>query len=311
MASKDWLMHKELSANDLGSLAAQILKEAARSEIVGEIVSIFPNSLYIKTTNGELIFVTGRQLRSPVTVNIDPRIDFSQIVRPQDKVSLDEDELHLGESLSVKLSQATPCIAHTTSRPHHLAITEATLHLASLILMMIDNNLSVLDQAGIAHTGVSKFVSEGIFAFRRSKDVNLFRNAAKRIVGLGTGFTPSGDDLLGGFLATYNYFTQVTSRQTINLGFESLENRTNWISAKLLDYMQREILDEQMSMLIESSASQGSDTFILALETMLPRGHTSGIDILVGALLALSVIHDIARNDDVTTVIAKNLSLVA
>jgi hypothetical protein len=73
--------------------------------------------------------------------------------------------------------------------------------------------------------------------------------------------------------------------------------------------MQRQILDEEVSALIESSASQGSD-FILALETLLPRGHTSGIDILVGALLALGLIHDIARKDDVTTLIAKDLRLL-
>jgi hypothetical protein len=140
--------------------------------------------------------------------------------------------------------------------------------------------------------------------------VKSFRNAAERIVGLGTGFTPSGDDLLGGFLATYNFFTQVTDRPPIALEFESLEDRTNWISAKLLDYMQREILDEQVSTLIDSSASQHSDTFILALETLLPRGHTSGIDILVGALLALGLIYDVTRKDNVTAAIAKALSLL-
>jgi hypothetical protein len=291
-------------------MAAQILKDATTSEITGEIVSVFPNSLYIKAAKDELIFVTSRQLRSPITLNVDSTTNFTQIVRPQDRVSLREGEICLGESLSVNLSRATRFSTQTASHVHELAITEPTLYLASRILMIIDNDQSVLDQAGLAHVGVSRFVSDGVLPFRSSNDVNLVRDAALRIVGLGTGFTPSGDDLLGGFLATYNSFTHLTGRQTIHLEIDSLEIKTNWVSAKLLDYMQRQILDEEVSKLMCSSASQGSD-FTLALETLLSRGHTSGIDILVGVLLALGLIHDITRKTDVTTVIVKNLRLLA
>ena len=71
-------MQKELGATSLGSLAAQVIKNS-ESEIVGEIVSVFPNSLYIKTTKGELVFVTSRRLRSPITVNIESKVDFQEI----------------------------------------------------------------------------------------------------------------------------------------------------------------------------------------------------------------------------------------
>ena len=303
-------MHKELNAIYLGSLAAQILNEAARSGIVGEIVSVFPNSLYIRATDGELLFVTSRQLRSPITLNLDSTTDFIKTVRAPDRVYLGDGGIRLGESISVTLSRATRFTIQPTSRVHELAISEPTLYLASLILMIIDNDLSVLDQAGLAHVGASKFVSDAVLPFRGSDDVNLVRDAALRIVGLGAGFTPSGDDLLGGFLATYNSFTHLTGRQTIHLQIDSLEIKTNWVSAKLLDYMQRQILDEEVSTLIESSTSQDSD-FILALETLLPRGHTSGIDILVGVLLALGVIHDIARETDIATAIVNNLRLLS
>lgn len=303
-------MQKELSALHLGSLAAQTLRHVASSGTLGEIVSVFPNSLYIKTTSGELIFVTNRQLKSPITLNLDSTADFTQIVRPQDRASLGDSGIRLGESVSVNLSRVTRSTVQTSSRIHELAITEPALYLASLILMIVDNDLSVLDQTGLAHVGASKFVSDGVLPFRRSNDVNLIRNAALRIVGLGSGFTPSCDDLLGGFLATYNSFTRPTGRQTINLEVDSLKTKTNWVSAKLLDYMQRQILDEEVSTLIESSTSQNSD-FILALETLLPRGHTSGIDILVGVLLALGVIHDIARETDIATAIVNNLRLLS
>jgi hypothetical protein len=305
------LLHKELNAIGLGSLAAQTLNGNSGSEIVGEIVSVFPNSLYIRTTNGELVFVTSRHLKSPITVNLDSRTDLKRIVRPHDAVSLAESGIRIGSSLFVDLSRAVLCKPHTTPRVHQLAITKPTLHLASLILIIVDNSLSALDPAALAHAGASKFVSDGVLPFLRTNDMSAFESAALRIVGLGTGFTPSGDDLLGGFLATYNGYTQLTRRQTMDLTFHALENRTHWISAKLLDYMQRQILDEEVSTLIESSGSQDNESFILALETLLARGHTSGIDILVGVLLALGLIHDIAEKDNMTTDIVKSLSLFA
>jgi hypothetical protein len=299
----------ETSATCLGSLAAQGLESDSGSEIIGEVVSVYPSSLYIKTTNRELVFVTTRDLRSPISVNLDSGTALSRIVRPQDSVSLTENGIRLGASLSINLSRATLWSEQTTPPAHQLAITRSTLNLTALILMIVDHKLSVLDDAGIAHAGASKFMSDGLLPFLESNDVSTFLNAAQRIVGLGTGFTPSGDDLLGGFLATYNRFTRVTGRQAINLSFDALESRTHWISAKLLDYMQRRILDEQMNRLIESSASLGDDTFILAVQPLMPRGHTSGIDILVGVLLALGFVHDIVRKDNMTRVIVKNLHL--
>jgi len=301
-------LQQEVDAVNLGSLAKQVLEDTDGS-VVGEIVSVFPHSLYIKSVNGELIFVTCQQLRSPISVNLDSKINLPQNVKQEDTAFLRGDQIRLGESTLINLSRAKTYIAKTKTQLHQLAVTKDALHLGSLILMIVDNKLSVLDQAGLANGGASKFVSNGVLPFRRSSDIDLIRNAGRLIIGLGTGFTPSGDDLLGGFLATYNSFTKLMGRPTINLSFNTLEGKTNWISAKLLDYMQRQILDEQMSGLLASSASRRSD-FILALETLLSRGHTSGIDILVGALLALCLVHDVTQKDDMTTVIARNLGLL-
>jgi len=194
-------LHKDLGAISIGSLAAQSLKSNSGSETVGEIVSVFPSSLYIKTANGELVFVTGRGLKSPITVNLESRIDLTRTVRPQTQVISTERGIRLGASLSVDFGRANLFTSQTTSRVHQLAITKPTFYLASLILMIIDNNLSVLDQAALAHEGASKFVSKGVLPFLQTNDMSALQDAAESIVGMGTGFTPSCDDLLGGFLA--------------------------------------------------------------------------------------------------------------
>jgi hypothetical protein len=188
-------------------------------------------------------------------------------------------------------------------------VARETLQLGSLILMIVDTHLSVLDPAGFAYSGALEFVSKGVVPFRRSGDAEHFCDAAGKIVGLGGGFTPSGDDLLGGFLATYNSFAHEIGRRMVLLDFDFVENRTSWISAKLLDYMQRRVLDDQVSGLLSSAASGEIDDFIEALETLLPRGHTSGIDILVGVILALSLAYDIKSKANEMGVIVRRLGL--
>jgi hypothetical protein len=155
-----------------------------------------------------------------------------------------------------------------------------------------------------------EFVSGGAIPLRSSNEAQ-FRKAAESLVGLGPGFTPSGDDVLGGFLAVHNSFTEGIGHQPILLDFDVLENKTNWISAKLLDYMQRLVLDQQMIRMIDSATSGKRDELVLAFESLLPRGHTSGIDIAVGAVLGLGVMRDIALRTKETETLAGKLDLLS
>jgi len=173
----------------------------------------------------------------------------------------------------------------------------------------MDTSQSVLDIRGLSQGGAARFVNDGVLVLRPEGMEQRFRQAALGIIGLGFGFTPSGDDALGGFLAVYNALAGSVSRQRIVLDFATLEDRTSWISAKLLDYMQRLVLDEQLSSVIESVVSGEPDALVLELEALLPRGHTSGIDIAVGMILALSLMRDIASHEKGTEAIVGALGL--
>jgi hypothetical protein len=182
------------------------------------------------------------------------------------------------------------------------------LRLISFILSIVDTRQSVLDPHAFAHPGIADFVSDGVVPLRRSGTERRFLEVVSKIVGLGSGFTPSGDDTLGGFLATYNSFAGTIGRAPVLSDSQLLEEKTSWISAKLLDYAQRLILDEQLQRLIDS-ANKNENSLVTALETLLPRGHTSGIDIAVGAILALSLIRDVAFEKEDTEMIARALGL--
>jgi len=300
-----------LRAKCIGSLALKALSPE-NAPAAGQVVDTFSNSFYARTGKGELIFFTNRPLRSPITVNLDTTSDLEHIVKPMEPLSVRGKEIHIGTDAIIEFSTASLYQDRIEAASEHssgFTRMGASLRIASFVLGIIDTSHSVLDPRAMTHSGIVEFVSDGAMPLRHPGTEGRFRNAALKIVGLGSGFTPSGDDMLGGFLATYNSFAKTTEREPILFDSGLLEEKTSWISVKLLNYMQRLILDEQLHRVIESATSEDQDALVIALETLLPRGHTSGIDIAVGAILGLSLMRDVALKKEETEIIARILGL--
>lgn len=306
--SEGWRLSTTLRAHFIGSLAAEALS-VEDSGIIGEVTNTFSNSFYFKTMKGELVFVTNQSLKSPVTINLDPESRLGQVVKPLEVLSIRQKKIHSSGGACIDVSRANPVRIQscTTNHPSpQCAQFGQSLHLISFMLRIIDTRHSVLDPNSIAHKPAAEFMRDGILSLKSSTEAQQFRKAALKIAGLGYGFTPSGDDFLGGFLAVHNSLANTVGRPPIILDFDTLQARTSWISARLLDYMQRLVLDEQLHQMVRSATQGDGDTLTLALETLLPRGHTSGIDISTGAVLALGLIRDIAlQKSDTETIINK------
>jgi hypothetical protein len=300
-----------LRANCIGSLALKALA-AENTPVAGQVVNTFSNSFYVKTDKGELVFFTNRPLRSPITINLDATSDLEDLVKPLELLSARGREIRIGRDIIVELSTASlyqDRIEPANDPSSGFTSIGESLRIVSFVLGIVDTSQSVLDPHSLAHSGIVELVSDGVMVLRHVGTERRFRDVALSIAGLGSGFTPSCDDTLGGFLATYNSFAKRIERAPVLLDSRLLEEKTSWISAKLLDYMQRRILDEQLRLLIDSATRGDQDALVMVFETLLPRGHTSGIDIAVGVILALSLIRDILLKKQETETIARILGL--
>jgi len=294
-------------ANHVGILAAQAL--GVEESPIGHVIATFPNSFYVKTRKGELLFITSRSLCSPITINVEYSGNFTEIIKPLDVVHMQDGQL-CNSNLSIELANTCPEDKKTYSKcVHYENLTEASI-LLSAILRIIEYGGSALDpNQTMLHDSISDFVRNVIMPLRDSEFPSEFAEAVSKIIGLGSGFTPSGDDFLLGFLLTYNSLSPSITRIPIFLDFTLLASRTNWISAKLLDYAQHLQVDDQLLQLIRSMSDEHEDT-VLAVETLLPRGHTSGIDIATGAVFGMTVACDIALEQRKTETIATNLGFL-
>jgi len=296
-----------LQAIQSGSLAAQAVKLYENS-ILGHVIVAFPNSFYVKTLDNQLLFITNRSLHSPITINVAGATNFTYLLEPTEPVYLRQARLS-SSRLSIEFTdvgkEKKKILLEKIESPHYLKLLEDSA-LMSTILNVIENTGSVLDpKQHMIHDPICDFINYGVIPLRAKWSPSNFAKAAENIVGLGLGFTPSGDDFLLGFLVIYNSLSPAIGRPPIHLEFDQVAERTSWISAKLLDYAQHLQIDDQLLHLVQSTSST-LDT-VTALETLIPRGHTSGIDIVVGAVLGLSIVCDIALGQSDTESVAAKL----
>lgn len=294
----------ELQASSIGSLAAEAIQSP---DFQGTVTNSFTNSFYLKTMRGNIIFFTSGPTRSPITVNLDNNcgnVHTGQQFTGKAEVIDGEDVLIHIKDVKIFHQQAI-----NPDQLNHRAEFARMLEIGSFILGIMDTSSSGLDKETLTHERISKFIRSTILPLRVESAHDEFYGQAPTLIGLGSGFTPSGDDFLGGFLAVYNTFATSLERPQIVLRFDSIETKTNWISAKLLECMQLRILDEEVTRLIRSVACTDESQFIFSLESLASRGHTSGIDIIAGVIIALGIIFDIKYGAHLTTKIAEQFGM--
>ncbi len=128
----------------------------------------------------------------------------------------------------------------------------------------------------------------------QSKKIQAFELSALRVLGLGNGLTPSGDDFLGGIFfalahkAHPDWSAALPSLQaTIQA---ACKDATNPISAALLaDNMAGASYGELHDML-DALESNDSRFIASATASLLQLGSSSGADLLAGLLLALTTL---------------------
>lgn len=137
----------------------------------------------------------------------------------------------------------------------------------------------------------------------RDQDAAAVTAAAARLVGLGAGLTPSGDDLLTGLavLAATDGMLLGRIRPALAeavLGGTPLEERTTAVSAATLAEAVAGRGRQRLHVLVSAlSATSTAPALVDAVLGVRAIGHTSGADILTGFRLGLTVEADLREAD--------------
>jgi hypothetical protein len=284
----------------VGVLHKYILSSSAKKNPLGKVISSFPSSLNIKTSRNELLVISLNKTQSPITINLTPQCsntDFAGLVEYGYDVNKSRDSVSIGEKMILHTAKSK-VFKNCFVRPTYAGLNEFSDAAEKILCSLRESRRSgCLLEPEITNQGLlDQFIADiseyGIGNEDNNRFVRKLSQSLMKMCGRGPGFTPSGDDFICGFSALFNWLSQSRKRPPVSLPFTRVCNLTTWISFKFIEYCQNLIVDEQIQGLINSIGERRPDRFMSLLTTLSRRGHTSGIDIGTGLIIALFTYSD-------------------
>src|SRR5215208_6154100 len=290
--------------------------------LFGTVMNVFDKAVNIKTNEDKLLVISVGTVRSPLTINVGPLMDgsspdfsfnpsFLDIVQNGDQVHVIHKPRSNNESRQVSNKvhiRVGKCVI-LVNKPIHFFENDILKLKVDKLEKFIDYRqilFSVLRECAFSQQAGSLLnpdtTTEGLLPNflnsiqeenHGSIDISsgMFTDKLSRcllgLCGRGPGFTPAGDDFIGGFLAIINWI-----RISLKIGLRivpGLEYRklTTWTSFKLMECNAHGLVDIEIQDLINSIARGDVLQYIDSVRSIAKRGHTSGIDFATGATVGL------------------------
>ena len=257
--------------------------------LLGRIHSRYARILNIETPDGELLTLQGPGLlQAPCAASLGVRIDsLPARLSPGDGVA---QTLQTPAALYLTSAGATLWDGHLAPLPNlsRTVLHNAAASLAQWLKQCVPDQgiVPVLDTFNGANSLLHRRFCDALaslFASRSISAANIEAMAAQ-VIGLGDGLTPSGDDLLVGFLAVW----RVAGRGSIR--FASLAAQTTDLSAAFLHCALDGHFSEPVARLMRALYGAETGDWRACAADLARVGHSSGADAMVGIVVASQVL---------------------
>ena len=268
----------------VGKSALNFIESYSKGETIGKTIKVFENTVYLKTQDDDLICLTSKDVKAPINLNLNSPINFLKLDCINKKAIRTSNGLKL-ETIEFNTKNSK---IYLTTKDH-----EIKAGLQNRVLFSVDelchfNTLgSILDN----HSPFFNILADSIKSISESlqkHDLVKLSNQLSNIVGLGNGFTPSGDDFIVGFIFCLNKILLFSNHKPFK--FVVMGN-TNWPSKKFIDYSQNGIVIEPLEIFVHFLLSGEKETK-LPLMDLIRVGNSSGIDACIGAIMATVFVFD-------------------
>jgi len=272
-------------ASSVGELAAAVLAREAE----GEITRVFERSAYVKAGDEFIVLLWGG-LRSPIAINLGRAGPKRLMVGERCALSagglaFDSWTIDVG---GAQVYNSVLRERRDTREPPASSLVRGVSFLRALYAAS-PSGLSLASDVELRRFALKTLSS---LAAGREDNIRSF-DSYLALIGRGGGFTPAGDDFVGGLLSTYNYIARCNGSREILFPLRRLRPRTIPESAALLTYASKGYVDEGVASLVLKTLS-GSSEFTDELLIVAQRGHTSGLDMSLGILLIEAALSDSA-----------------
>jgi len=276
------------------SYGSEVADLRGHAPLEGRVLAVLRKALYLQSDLGHIVCVTPADAEDgPLTLRVR---HLSQVlrdvqVRPGAPFAVDENGIRLYDPVSISWSRASAWLptfpAQTGSKyARGQAAAELTRMLANV------NRDDLIPSRNL----IENRLKEGLCALSLSVhggSVDTAQDAALGLLGLGEGLTPSGDDIVMGWLAmlvwqaNLGLFPRLAVTALAGAISEAAPTRTNVISARLLYYAARGLVYAP-AMQLGAVLLAGYDRGVEApAHRLLTIGSSSGADMASGLLAGL------------------------
>jgi Protein of unknown function (DUF2877) len=287
-------------ADSIGFLAANKLSINQNAIVAGKT----SRGAFIKLANNWLLFLSSEPFCGPLTLNMVATDGYLQKITSGMPVQISPKQMLLPHlDLRISFEKASIWRApHPSSSP--ITAEECRKRLYFVCENIILNNPAaglaplipgLINPVAQPAPGPKTFQTNILSFFEKLPSSNQFSfiDFINSILGTGRGLTPSGDDFVLGFLLALNRwgFTLLPGYNPQKLNCRVVEaayKKTTTISANLIECAAQGQADERLIAVLDWLMS-GTSSDLACIDEMLKWGHSSGIDVFVGVMFALSI----------------------
>lgn len=274
-------MCKKIRAAAYGEPVAEL----AHGDIYGAVESIFSSSLNIKL--GErLLHISGEDKGiGPFSVVVSDEA-FNEILEGVSggesvRFFADPKALCLGDIFQIDIEDSDACCVELEAGEFCGETVRRNIQEVVRYLFSDPEN-----EIGLDYEWLSK--EQGRLMKYLLSDEPPDRRILDRWVGRGQGLTPSGDDILVGISAVFKRFGKEKWREKLNAYIiECAGERTTRISYEYLYYAVMGCYSNRICNLVRALAFDSPDAVWDCADKLADCGHTSGVDVMYGVLLAM------------------------
>ena len=280
------------------------LRDLMVEPVEGRVFAAFRDVVNVKAFGFLIGIASARIQPNPITIVTDLEVDFKRLTNFGDKVLISNDDLVIAQKIFVGYDESNLWV----SEPLHGYVDALRLIPSVHALKTLIKENGRMEGAGPV---IDYIMKEDYYPSLESvpKPVRTYLEPLRKLmrcqassifdgivglIGLGPGLTPSGDDVLMGFLAARTFLNSASDATDIYLDafrseFPLFCGRTTLLSEELLYWASR----GQFSKLITDIMNSIADGDIpgmraSALNMMTQFGATSGTDTLIGIVAGLS-----------------------
>ena len=301
-----------IPAVSLGEFAKGLLHQQENAVPAG----ISSRGLYLRPPDDTILFLSFEKFRGPLTVNMNPKhaaipeiksdspvfLSLSKITFPEEgiQINLENAEVWNASLPSVKLPAETSRWRLESTIEQTLRLTERDNSRDLFNSVLPGNTIHIPDIPGFDH-----HLTQFLAALEHNKST-MGGEELSGLLGLGSGLTPLGDDLILGVILTLNRWGHLlsphlakfqkgdsTSRPYKTLIYlnqiilELAREKTTALSASLLSCAIEGAADERLLAVLDSFFA-GNESSSRDLDNLLIWGSSSGIGVLAGMVSVLA-----------------------